>query len=142
MENEGKDEIDAKKRRKMKKKFKVKVDGKEYVVEVEGIEEVGGSGKGVPPKTEKKTSIKEKEPYGKFESITTGEKSIFAPMPAKVIKVNCKAGESVRRGEILIILEAMKMENEIRSPADGVVKEVRVEEGANVSHDETMIVFE
>ena len=142
MENEGKDEIDAKKRRKMKKKFKVKVDGKEYVVEVEGIEEVGGSRKGVPPKTEKKTSIKEKEPYGKFESITTGEKSIFAPMPAKVIKVNCKAGESVRRGEILIILEAMKMENEIRASADGVIKEVMVEEGANVSHNETMIVFE
>ncbi|MCK5256013.1 MAG: acetyl-CoA carboxylase biotin carboxyl carrier protein subunit, partial [Deltaproteobacteria bacterium] len=38
--------------------------------------------------------------------------------------------------------EAMKMENEIRSPADGVIKEVMVEEGVNVSHDETMIVFE
>ena len=142
MENEGKDEIDEKKRVKMKKKFKVKVDGKEYVVEVEGMEEVGGKGGGGIPKVEKKTSIKEKEPYGKFESITTGEKSIFAPMPAKVIKVKCKAGESVRKGEILIILEAMKMENEIRSPADGVIKEVMVEEGANVSHDETMIVFE
>ena len=139
MENEGKDEIDAKKRRKMKKKFKVKVEGKEYVVEVEGMEEVGGES---ISKAEKKTSIKEKEPYGKFESITTGEKSIFAPMPAKVIKVNCKAGESVRRGEILIILEAMKMENEIRSPADGTIKEVMVEEGANVSHNEKMIAFE
>lgn len=142
MENEGKNEIDEKKRVKMKKKFKVKVDGKEYMVEVEGMEEAGGRGGGGIPKAEKKTSIKEKEPYGKFESITTGEKSIFAPMPAKVIKVKCKAGESVRKGEILIILEAMKMENEIRSPADGVIKEVMVEEGANVSHDETMIVFE
>jgi len=142
VENEGKDETDARKRVKMKKKFKVKVDGKEYVVEVEGMEEVGGSGVGGFPKAEKKTSIKEKEPYGKFESITTGEKSIFAPMPAKVIKVNCKAGEKVRKGEILLILEAMKMENEIRSPADGTIKEVMVEEGANVSHDEKMIVFE
>jgi len=115
VENEGKDETDARKRVKMKKKFKVKVDGKEYVVEVEGMEEVGGSGVGGFPKAEKKTSIKEKEPYGKFESITTGEKSI---------------------------LEAMKMENEIRSPADGTIKEVMVEEGANVSHDEKMIVFE
>ena len=44
MENEGKDEIDEKKRVKMKKKFKVKVDGKEYVVEVEGMEEAGGRG--------------------------------------------------------------------------------------------------
>ena len=142
MENKRKDETDTKKRMKMIKKFKVKVDGKVYVVEVEGLEEAGGSEGEITGKAEKKTSIKEKEPYGKFESITTGEKSIFAPMPAKVIKVNCKAGESVRRGDIMIILEAMKMENEIRSPADGVIKEVRVEEGVNVSHDETMIVFE
>ena len=142
MENEGKNQTDTRKRIKMKKKFKVKVDGKEYAVEVEGMEEVCEGRGESNSKAEKKTSIKEKEPYGKFESITTGEKIIFAPMPAKVIKVNCKAGESVRRGEILIILEAMKMENEIRASADGVIKEVMVEEGANVSHNETMIVFE
>jgi len=129
---------------KMKKKFKIKVDGKEMLVEVESIEEEkeeDNEEREVGPK-EKKTSIKEKEPYGKFESITTGEKSIFAPMPAKVIKVNCKAGEKVRKGEMLLVLEAMKMENEIRSPADGTIKEVMIEEGANVSHDEKMIVFE
>jgi biotin carboxyl carrier protein len=142
VESEGKNEIDTRKRIKMKKKFKVKVDGKEYVVEVEGMEEVGGGRGESNSKAEKKTGMKEKEPYGKFESITTGEKSLFAPMPAKAIKVNCKAGESVRKGEILIILEAMKMENEIRSPVDGVIKEVMVEEGANVSHNEKMIVFE
>jgi len=126
----------------MKKKFKIKVEGKEFLVEVEGIEEEEYNMGGELGLEEKKTSIKEKEPYGKFESITTGEKSIFAPMPAKVIKVNCKAGEKVRKGEILLILEAMKMENEIRSPADGTIKEVMVEEGENVSHDEKMIVFE
>ena len=123
----------------MKKKFKVKVDGKEFEVEVEGMDEGGGDSDST---IQKKTSIKEKEPFGKFESITTGEKSIFAPMPAKVVKVNCKAGESVKKGDILIILEAMKMENEIRSPEDGVIKEVRVEEGATVSHNEVVIVFE
>ena len=112
------------------------------MVEVEGMEEVCKGRGESNSKDEKKTSIKEKEPYGKFESITTGEKIIVAPMPAKVIKVNCKAGESVRRGAILIILEAMKMENEIRASAGGVIKEVMVEEGANVSHNETMVVFE
>lgn len=139
MENERKDETDTKKRANMKKKFKVKVDGKEYEVEVEGID--GGEGDG-DSAVQKKTSIKEKEPYGKFESITTGEKSVFAPMPAKVVRVNCKAGEIVRKGDILIILEAMKMENEIRSPEDGTIKEVMVEEGANVSHNEVLVVFE
>jgi biotin carboxyl carrier protein len=132
--------LDNKEEGKMKKKFKIKVEGKEFLVEVESVEEENKEGE--LGSKEKKTSIKEKEPYGKFESITTDEKSIFAPMPAKVIRVNCKAGEKVRKGEILLILEAMKMENEIRSPTDGTIKEVMVEEGANVSHDEKMIVFE
>lgn len=123
----------------MIRKYKVRVQGKEYAVEVEAVGEIeseSSSGK------EKKISIKEKEPFGKFESLTTKEKSILAPMPAKVVKVNCKAGERVRKGEVLIILEAMKMENEIPSPADGVIREVRVKEGTTVSHDEVMVVFE
>ncbi len=126
----------------MKNKFRVKVDGKEYVVEVEktGEEE---EGKDVVYNREDKTkSTGEKLSHSRKESITTVKKSIFAPMPARVTKVNCKKGESVRNGEILIILEAMKMENEIRSSVDGVIKEIRVEEGKNVSRDELMIEFE
>ena len=91
---------------------------------------------------EKKKQMKEKKPHGKHETITEKQKSIRAPMPAKVVKVNCKAGEMVRKGDLLIILEAMKMENEILSPVDGKVKEVCVAEGATVSHEETMLVFE
>lgn len=124
----------------MIRKYKVRVQGKEYAVEVEAVGEIESEGSGSGK--EKKISIKEKEPFGKFESLTTKEKSILAPMPAKVVKVNCKAGERVRRGEVLIILEAMKMENEIPSPADGVIREVRVKEGTTVSHDEVMVVFE
>ena len=126
----------------MVEKYRVRVDGIDYFVEVEkmgGEERPGGEDK---KNGGKRTSIKEKEPYGKFETITTREKSILAPMPAKIIKVNCKAGERVRRGDLLMVLEAMKMENEILSPADGVIKEVRVAEGVTVSHDETLMVFE
>ena len=129
----------------MIKKFKVRIEGKEYEVEVEemrGEEKSVRVGRVVESAGEKKTSIKEKEPYGGFETISSKEKSVLAPMPAKVVKVNCKAGERVKKGDMLIILEAMKMENEVLSPVDGAIKEVRVKEGASVSHEETMIVFE
>jgi biotin carboxyl carrier protein len=125
----------------MGKKFKINVEGKEYRVEVEemGVGEEKERDKEI---SAGKTQMKEKEPYGKYETITEKEKCILAPMPAKVVKVNCKAGERVRRGDVLIILEAMKMENEILSPTDGVVKEVCVVEGTTVSHEDTMILFE
>ena len=145
MEEVLKDEIKRGGREKMVEKYRVRVDGIDYFVEVEkigGEERPGGTGRADEKSGGKRTSIKEREPYGKFETITTREKSILAPMPAKIIKVNCKAGERVRKGDLLMVLEAMKMENEILSPADGVVKEVRVAEGATVSHDETLMVFE
>ena len=69
-------------------------------------------------------------------------KIIFAPMPAKVIRVDCKKGERVRKGDVLVILEAMKMENEIISPIDGAIKDVRVKEGMNVSQNEAILEFE
>ena len=116
------------------KKFKIKIDGKEYHVEVEREGErtvAGGAGK-------KEAVMKEKEPFGKYETyetINSKEKTITAPMPAKVIKVNYKAGERVKKGAVLVILEAMKMENEIHSPVDGTIKEVMVQEGSTVSQD-------
>ena len=145
MEEVQKDGIKRRGREKMVEKYRVRVDGIDYFVEVEkigGEEKSGGMEVADEKEGGKRTSIREKEPYGKFETITTREKSILAPMPAKIIKVNCKAGERVRRGDLLMVLEAMKMENEIFSPADGVVKEVMVTEGATVSLDETLIVFE
>ncbi len=106
------------------KKFKVRIDGREYHVEVER------EGEKIVEAGEER---KEKE---------IKEKILSAPMPAKVIKVNCKAGEKVKQGDVLVIIEAMKMENEILSPGDGTIKDVMVEEGTNVSQDERMITFE
>jgi biotin carboxyl carrier protein len=123
------------------KKFKVRIEGKEYHVEVERETE-----ERVERGAEKKETImKEKEPFGKYETyetITSKEKTITAPMPAKAIKVNCKAGERVKKGDVLVILEAMKMENEIHSPIDGTIKEVMIQEGGNVSQDEIMVRFD
>lgn len=65
--------------------------------------------------------------------------AITAPMPGKVVAVNVKAGDPVRQGQILLVLEAMKMENEIVAPAAGTVKEVLVNEGANVNVGEPLV---
>ena len=68
-----------------------------------------------------------------------GATTIKAPMPGNIIKVNVKAGDSVKKGDILCILEAMKMENEICSPSDGVVAGVNVSQGASVQTDDVLL---
>ncbi len=65
----------------------------------------------------------------------TDKGSLFAPMPGKVIKVNVKAGELVKRGTILLVVEAMKMENNIVALNDGKIEKVNVKEGERVDTD-------
>jgi biotin carboxyl carrier protein len=62
----------------------------------------------------------------------TGAKEITAPMPGTILKVNVKDGDTVKAGDILMVLEAMKMENEIMAPSDGVISSVNVTSGASV----------
>ena len=62
----------------------------------------------------------------------SGSEPVNSPMPGKIISVKVSAGQSVKAGEVLVILEAMKMENEITAPRDGVVTAVAVEKGSTV----------
>ncbi|MDP3505326.1 MAG: biotin carboxylase N-terminal domain-containing protein [Myxococcales bacterium] len=66
----------------------------------------------------------------------------IAPMPGKVVKVNVKDGDTVKRGQALLVLEAMKMEQTTTSPDDGVVKQVLVREGDQVTAGQVLIVME
>ena len=61
-----------------------------------------------------------------------GATTVSAPMPGNILKVNVTAGQAVKKGDVLMILEAMKMENEIMSPVDGTVASVGVNAGATV----------
>jgi biotin carboxyl carrier protein len=68
-----------------------------------------------------------------------GELSIRAPIPGLVVKVTVTPGQTIGEGETVVILEAMKMENELRAPRAGVVHEVRVEAGAQVSLGQVLV---
>ncbi|HZX46742.1 MAG TPA: biotin/lipoyl-containing protein, partial [Clostridia bacterium] len=68
-----------------------------------------------------------------------GAQTITAPMPGTVLDVKVKEGQSVKQGDVLVILEAMKMENEIFAPADGTVASVNVSAGASVNAGDVLV---
>lgn len=69
-------------------------------------------------------------------------KEIKAPMPGLILDVRVKEGQVVQKGDVVLILEAMKMENTIKSMADGVVKLIKINKGQSVEKNQLLIVFE
>jgi len=102
------------------KKFNVTVNGTAYDVEVN---EVKGAAPAAAP------------------APAAGAETVKAPMPGKILSVAVSAGQAVKKGETLLILEAMKMQNEIAAPHDAVVSEVRVSANQTVSTGDDMVVL-
>ena len=69
-------------------------------------------------------------------------KEVKAPMPGLVVSVIATKGQEVKEGDSLLILEAMKMENVLKSPVDGVIKNIKIEETNTVEKNEILIEFE
>ena len=66
---------------------------------------------------------------------------VLAPMPGNILGVNVTVGQAVKKGDVMFILEAMKMENEIVAPEDGTVKQILAQKGATVDTDEVLAVI-
>jgi glutaconyl-CoA/methylmalonyl-CoA decarboxylase subunit gamma len=73
--------------------------------------------------------------------IAAGETPVNAPMPGKIVTIVAKVGQKINKGDILMILEAMKMQNEIGSPVAGTVKSISVTAGGNVKPGDLMAVI-
>lgn len=71
-----------------------------------------------------------------------GLAQVKAPMPGKVVRVLVEAGQAVESGQGLVVVEAMKMQNELKSPKSGIVAELRAETGATVNAGEVLVVVE
>ena len=119
----------------MKKIYKVKVNGKTYKVELQGIEEVvtkDAPAAVAAPKADAKVAA----------PVATGEgKAVPSPIQGTVVDDKVKSGDTVKKGQVLLIIEAMKLENEVVSPAAGVVGDVLVTKAANVSAKQTLLTI-
>ncbi len=71
--------------------------------------------------------------------ISGGSGEVHAPMPGLIVDVTAQAGQTVKQGETLIILESMKMQNELKSPVDGLVKAIHAEAGQAVDKNDLLI---
>jgi len=79
---------------------------------------------------------------GASHAEATGEARLTASMPGKVVRVLVEVNEAVERGQSLLVVEAMKMQNEMKATKAGTVREIKVEAGATVSAGEVLIVVE
>ncbi len=66
---------------------------------------------------------------------------VKSPMPGTILKVNVTNGQAVKEGEVLVVLEAMKMENDIVAPCDGKVSQIVVSKGSTVNTDDVLVVL-
>ena len=112
------------------KKYRVFVNGTAYEVE---IEEMTGAPAAAPVAA---------APAAPVPAASGVGESITSPMPGNILSVNVAAGDTVKKGQVLMVLEAMKMENEIMAPHDAKVAQVLAAKGATVNTGDVLVVLE
>ena len=125
------------------KTYNITVNGVAYVVTVEEVAE-GAAPVATPAPAPKAAPAPAAAPAPKAApapAAKAGATAVKAPMPGNIMKVNVKPGQAVKKGDVLVVLEAMKMENDICAPADGTVASVEVAQGATVETDALLITL-
>lgn len=136
-------------------KYVVTINGKKYDVEVEKVnayrpltvEEVQSGNiqrtapVAAPTPAPAPTPAAAPAPAPAPAAASGGANTVVSPMPGNILDVRTAVGSSVKAGQVLIILEAMKMENEIVAPSDGVVESIAVKQGDVVETDQTLVVL-
>ena len=127
------------------KKFNITVNGTAYDVEVNEVKGAAPAAapKAAPAAAPKAAPAPAPAPAAAAAAapVPAGAETVKAPMPGKILSVAVSAGQAVKKGETLLILEAMKMQNEIAAPHDAVVAEVRVAANQTVSTGDDMVVL-
>ena len=132
------------------RQFRVLVNGNEYKVAIEELQETSVSTPAataapeqVKPATPKTIAQKKSPSASSPEPEANGEASgiITAAMPGTILEVKADVGDTVVRGQALLILEAMKMENEIMAPCDGKIDEIHVAVGASVNSGDLLLII-
>jgi glutaconyl-CoA decarboxylase len=132
------------------KKFSVTVNGNTYHVEIEELGDSAAVAPAIPAPAAPVSApvvatpvpaAAQPTPIAPAAVVSAGETPITAPMPGKVTKVAVKEGTTVKKGDVILILEAMKMQNEISAPIDGTVKSINVNVGQSVKPGQVMAVI-
>lgn len=119
-------------------KYRISLEGKTYEMEIELVGEKTAQQPVAKQEykefksTPKDTNVNVVDP-AKQKQVVNNTGAVTAPMPGTVIRIEKKTGDAVKAGELVLILEAMKMENEILAPADGTITAMNCSEGGTVS---------
>jgi len=122
--------------------FKLNINGVArtvYVATDKGKSFVHIDGIVIPVET---AAEEEESGAGGAEEIIDGKQMVHAPMPGKIVKIPVEDGQEVNKKDILCVVEAMKMENEIRSKLKGIVREIKFKDGDLVGTEETILIVE
>lgn len=127
----------------MLRKFRVKLNDKEYIVEMEELGAPVVQPTPTPQPQSAPQPAAQPQPVQQAPQVqmdTTGGTEVFSPMPGNILDVLVKVGDNVTENQVLLVLEAMKMENNIVSPQAGTVVAVNVTKGSAVDVGALMIV--
>lgn len=125
------------------RKFKINVNGKSYDVEVEEIGRESSPVYTAPstPAPAPKATAQKAEPKKAAAPAPAGAVQVKAPMPGNINDIKVSTGDTVKKGQVLLILEAMKMENEIVAPQDGTVASIMASKGAAVNAGDVLVAL-